>query len=105
MHVVEPTAACHVSAVTVGGHQRQPHLAREVAERIVDGRMEPVVLKLHVKAISEGFCIARTVRNDTETTQSARQDGFVVRRDSRNTISANRSGIRFLNDDAGLAAA
>jgi hypothetical protein len=33
----------------------------------------------------------------------ARQDGFVVRQDSPNTISANRSGPRFLNDDAGLS--
>ena len=48
--------------------------------------------------------IARTVQNDAETTQSARQDGLVVRRDSPKSISTNRSGARFLNDDAGLAA-
>src|ERR1035437_7298082 len=49
--------------------------------------------------------IAQTLQNDTETTQSARQDDFVARRGAFYSISGKHSGPKFLNNDPGLAAA
>ena len=49
--------------------------------------------------------LSAALRELCETTQSARQDDFVTRRGSSDSIAANRSGPRFLNDDARLAGA